>query len=184
MDRIRPLSVELLERLDATLRGVDAEPLQGAGPGLSSDELRRLAADLPAPLPDELALWWMSRTWGAGLLLPDAQFGPLDACIDHYRFRRNWAQENAPESADKWWHPLWFPLLPEDGGTVIAVDLALADAETAPLRLIDWQLYSSDHFGRVIAPSLGSFVADRLDAIDAGDYVYDDHVKIWRRAEQ
>jgi cell wall assembly regulator SMI1 len=112
-------------------------------------------------------------------VLPQAQFGSLPACIEHYRFRRHWAEEDALGPADDWWHPLWFPILPRDGGIVIAADLATGDADTAPLREIDWQAFGSDHFARIVARSLGDYVLDALDAIDAGEYTYDNHLKMW-----
>jgi hypothetical protein len=62
----------------------------------------------------------------------------LQGAPQHYEFRRLFATEQTadhPESTpspDEWWNPAWLPILPIDGGVVLAVDLALGDGTVAP----------------------------------------------------
>jgi cell wall assembly regulator SMI1 len=178
--RTRPLDVATLERLERCLQSVGAESLAGESPGVDAAELTRVERALRVPLPRELALWWTWRTWRPGLILPAAQFGPLPACLAEYASRVRSAGELQSEDSGQLWHALWFPVLAEDGGIVIAADLAAGDHDAAPLRRIDWQGFGSPGFAEVVADSLGEYVTDALDAIDAGRYVYDHRLRFWR----
>jgi len=164
-----PLNVELLQRLEDRLRADGAEPLEGEGPGLAVQDVIERSRVLPAPLPAELILWWTWRTWGSGFILPDAQYSDLPSTLSHYEYRRAYAAEQPadhPETSitpDDWWSPYWLPILPVDGGVVVVANLADSDGDVAPLQSVDWQSIGSDHYARVVASSLGEFVAERLE---------------------
>jgi hypothetical protein len=173
----RPLDVEVLNRLEERLRADGARPIDEASNGSSADELRDLTAAFPGEIPAEAELWWTWRTWGQGWTLPDTQYLPLDAAMQEYEWRRGWASTEglsplSPEiGADDWWQPLWLPLFVIDSGIVLAVDAAESDGATASIREIDWQGFGGSSFARVLAQSLGDYIANKLDAIDAGEYV-------------
>lgn len=183
------LSTEILERLERRLRAVGAPAIQGARPGLPVDEIRRLTAAIPRMLPAEAELWWTWRRWGeGGDMLPDARYAPLDDCMWHYEWQRNWArehgvsQQNPDVTPDDWWHPLWLPVFVVDGGMLVVIDISASDGRSAPIRRIDGQSFGNEHFDPIVAPSLGRYITDVLDAIDAGDYVYEPERHVWTHA--
>lgn len=184
------LSVELLERLEARLCADGAQPIKGSRPGLSTDEIRELAAaaGFPGPVPAEGQLWWSWRSWGQGYILPGTQYAPLAHNLQEYEFRRQWAHEHgiSPQMpdvvADDWWHPLWLPIFVIDGGIVLVLDASDSDGITTPIREVDGQSFGGSYFARIVASSLGDYVAQMLDAIDAGAYRYQPDVHDWSPA--
>jgi hypothetical protein len=180
------LSTDVLERLERLMHTVNAPAFQRAQPGMTVDEIRGLTSSFPGTLPAEAELWWSWRTWGeGGDILPGVWYAPLDAALEHYDVQRRWAREHGvspslPDvTADDWWHPLWLPIFLVDGGMHLVVDVSASDGASAPIRRIDGQSFGGEHFDPIVAPSLGSYVTDMLDAIDAGAYVYDAVNDVW-----
>ena len=137
-------------------------------------------------MPAEAELWWTWRTWGPGHILPGAQYLELDAAVAEYRSRREWAATYGVRSvgfsevsADDWWDPLWLPIFVVDSGIVLSLDLAQSDGSTVEVIQIDGQGFGTDSFAVTVAPSVGDFVAARLDAIDRGDFVYRRDIDLW-----
>jgi hypothetical protein len=181
MGRTRPLSLEVLDRLQTRWRAAGAQPVEPAR--LPADEISAATAAFAGELPVEARLWW-SR-WGQGGVLPAVQYvSPSDA-IREYAFRQREAARLCGSfedlEPDEMWHPGWLPIFAIDGGMVIAIDSTLSDGLSAPLRLIDWQDLGGSHFARIVAGSLGDYITDTLDAIDAGSWTYDATLRRWRR---
>jgi cell wall assembly regulator SMI1 len=78
------------------------------------------------------------------------------------------------------WHPAWLPMFVIDSGIVLVLDCA--HAQNAPVRRVDGQDFGDEYFARVLAPSLGQFVGEILDAIAGGHWRYDPAWGDWRRA--
>src|SRR4051794_14878588 len=185
-DRGEPLNAQILERLQQRLRAEGARPLEGRGPGLTSDEIGGLSQGLPAPLPAELGLWWSWRTWGAGELLPNHEFWPLESSINERASRLEFVAEELPSPQspglmpDYMWHPLWLPVFAHAAGSVVAADLATSNGKVAALRLVDWhEVGEEEGFARVVAPCLGVYLTHLLDELDAGQYLFDSNAKAW-----
>ncbi len=181
----RALSHEVLDRLEHQLQTVGAAPIDGAHQGLAVEHIRRLTAKVVGALPAEAELWWSWCTLAAGWVLPDAQYLTLDEALQEYDERCEWATQYglSPQSPhvtiDDWWHPQWLPVFVIDGGMLYVVDTAGSDGTSAPIRRIDGQSFGGGYFDKVVAPSLGQFITDRLDAIDAGHYIYDADRHVW-----
>jgi hypothetical protein len=183
------LSTALLERFERQLDAVDAPALRGARPGLAVDQIRELLLGFPGTLPTEAELWWSWRGWDeTGDLLPDTKYLPLQEAIAEYRMRRQFAIEEAASpqtpdvSPDDWWPPLWLPVFVVDGGMVLVMDVAASDGDSAPIHRIDWQGFGGSGFDCLMAPSLGRYIGDLVDAIDAGHYIYNADHDFWAEA--
>jgi len=183
---VRILSSETLERLEQRLCTDGVQLIRGAGAGLSSEELSKLTATFADDLPAEARLWWSWRRWGQGWVLPEAQYLALDVAMAEYASRRREAAKLAntplsnPVDPDELWHPGWLPIFVIDNGIDFVIDAGESDGMRAPLRLVDWQDLGSAHFARLVACSLGDYVTGALDAIDAGEWVYDPGLGDWR----
>lgn len=182
----RTLSTAILERFERQLRAVDAPAIRGAQPGLPVKQIRGLVAGFPGTLPTEAELWWSWRTWGeTGDLLPDTKYLPLHQAVAEYNMRRQFAIEegaspqNPGVSPGDWWDPLWLPIFVVDGGMVLVIDTAASDGISAPIRRIDWQGFGGTGFDVLLAPSLGCYFSDLLDAIQAGGYIYNADHDFW-----
>ncbi len=180
------LSPAILERLERTLLRVGAPAIRSAQPGLTTGEIDRLTAAIPGRLPMEAALWWRWRTWGqGGDMLPYTRYARLDDCMEHYEVQRQWAREHGVSALrpdvtpDDWWHPLWLPIFVVDGGMHLVVDISDSNATSAPIRRIDGQSFGDEHFAPVVAPTLGAYISEMLDAIDASDYFYNADQDFW-----
>jgi cell wall assembly regulator SMI1 len=70
----------------------------------------------------------------------------------------------------QWWHPLWIPLTGEPGGNHLCLDLA-------PLRgghkgqVISW--VHDDSVREIVAPTIGGWLKQFADALEAGIYKVD-----------
>ena len=188
MEPIPALSIPMLERLERRLRSVAAPALTHAQPGLPLESVRALTASFPGTVPAEAELWWSWRAWApSGDILPSTKYVAVDEAVNHYRWRRRFALESATSAlsphmtADDWWHPLWLPIFAADGGMVVISDVAASEGISAPIRRIDWQSIGGRGFNLLLAPSLGRYISDLLDAIDAGLYAYEDD--FWTECE-
>jgi hypothetical protein len=72
------------------------------------------------------------------------------------------------------------PVFAHAAGSLVAADLATSNGQVAALWLVDWQEVGEEEgFGRVVASSLGEYLTQRLDELDAGQYLFDTNAKAW-----
>jgi hypothetical protein len=114
----------------------------------------------------------------------------LEVAMSEYLSRRHDAARLAASAmfpdtarAEDFWDLRWFPLFSIDGGMVLVIDVQ-DEGPAAPVRLVDWQDFGGAHFARELAPSLGEYISDALNAIDAGELVFDSGVGDWIRTSR
>jgi cell wall assembly regulator SMI1 len=113
-----------LDELDGLIRTARPELYGRLRPGLSMQEIDRLAEGLrPYHLPSDLVTlyrWhdgWDSYANGEYRpLLPDAQFNSLAESVAQYRA---WWETLGADG----WHPLWFPAFGDQSGELVALEL-------------------------------------------------------------
>ncbi|CAA9496434.1 MAG: hypothetical protein AVDCRST_MAG67-1579 [uncultured Solirubrobacteraceae bacterium] len=133
------LSLEILNRLEQTLRRVSARAIEESEPGMLVENVQRMTATVFGTLPAETLLWWSSRTFAGDWLLPDARYLRLGEALYWYGEQRRWARDHGVSSqspqlmVDDWWHPRWLPLFLIDGGMFYAIDVAASDGTSAPI---------------------------------------------------
>jgi cell wall assembly regulator SMI1 len=183
----RPLDAATLDRLVRCLGDLGVAGIDDRQPGLSTDEIRALTRELPRALPSEVQLWFSRWTWGEDLydMLWNLRYHPLPNCMFLYdqalewerRYRRvgPYPGQRAAHEYAPGWLPLWFALSQQEGPAYIAVDLSASDGIIAPVLAVD----RGGGETKCVAGSVGEFVANALDDIDAGKWLYDRENHNW-----
>jgi hypothetical protein len=77
------LTLELLERLDYTLRGLGAAVVDQWEPGMTREQMDLLTKPHGFVLPDEAALWWgWHNGAGAAEIIPTRQLVTLEGAVE------------------------------------------------------------------------------------------------------
>jgi hypothetical protein len=191
----RVLDDALLEELEALLRRVPRDLVGGRRP----DEVLRPGCDPRAALeregftaPREAVTWW---SWhdGADLEyapLPAVTFLSVDEAVEAYRTQR-WLAENAARAPymldelrdpDRWWHPLWLPILGTGTSSPVFLDIQASPAEP-PVRQVESHLIGSDDYPLSIAPSMGVLIDALMRFCLTGKYEYNHWQRHWQPAD-
>ena len=157
------LTLELLDRLDRTLRDVGAAIVDRWKPGLTREQMNVLTEPYGFRLPDEAALWWAWHN-GAGKgseLTPDREPLALNEVMDGFELEQG-AMSDAcgltrlvgVVSEQPW---LWF-------------DCRVASAAFVPV-------YAGYKSGQpwVVAESIGDMVLALIAAFETGYFTTDEH---------
>jgi cell wall assembly regulator SMI1 len=118
-------------------------------------------------------------------MLWNLRYHPLPNCMllfdqalewqRHYRRVAPPPGHRAPLEHAPGWLPLWFPLSQQEGPAYIAIDLSASDGITAPGLAVD----NGGGETQRVAGSLGELVANALDDVDAGTWLYDREHHYW-----
>jgi hypothetical protein len=96
------LTLELLERLDRTLRDVGASIVERWEPGLTREQMDALTEPHSFRLPDEAALWWSWHNGAGGAdLMPSRHPLTLESAMRGFQIREGdercvWSNANGP----------------------------------------------------------------------------------------
>jgi cell wall assembly regulator SMI1 len=183
-----PLDDDTLDRLVRCLGDLGVAGIDDRRPGLSSNDIRSLTLELPAALPPEVHLWFSRWTWGEDVydLLPRLRYHPLPNCVFLYGQALEMAHDHRegvaqarggrlPADYEPQWTPQWFPLSQQEGPLYLAVDLSGSDGVSAPVLEVD----NGGGDARRVARSLGEYMTQALDEIDAGQWIYDREKHNW-----
>jgi cell wall assembly regulator SMI1 len=153
----------LLARLDKWLAEHRPHFHRGLLPGATPAELEGLGQSLGVPLPESLKAW---LAWHNGLS-PDttARFEEVWTLMNSGQIAEEKRELDA-DAADTGWQPAWIPFLDNDAGDYVCGDTAQAGV---PVREF-WQ-DRKEH--AVVAPSLEAWLAERIEAMERGDYSED-----------
>ena len=172
------LSPEQLKRLWAQLANQEAPVIERSAPGLTDNEIDRLAEPRGVRSGSELRIWW---GWRNGVAADDVQksverelgpgleFLPLEECLELYKWCRT--EFDDPEWS---WPETWLPFMPFGRFAV-----ELAGRSTSAVR--DMDFHHTGHPGRVVAGSLGEVVAWWTEALESGAWKFDRERPVWRR---
>jgi cell wall assembly regulator SMI1 len=178
------LSLTQLERLEALWAEQGAPLVEHLRPGLGANEVENQLAPLGLRLPSEAALWW---GWHDGVPSREPgvmggsylRFLTLADAVEEYRSSRRVAEQAAgiAESADRFWHPSWFPITNTGSGGVIACDCEVASGAATPVRFVHWGHKEDSEVP--VADSFGQMVAWWIEAIECGAWRYDNDLERW-----
>jgi len=163
----------LLTRLDIWLKKHRSRFFKNLNPGASAAELAALAKSLGKPLPAEVAdlLSWHN---GQG----DDYVGYF---VDHWLLLSTTRIAAAKADLDAngtayGWNKDWLPLMDDDGGNYLTVDLA---HQPAPL-LAYWMGETPE----TLAPSLEKWLTTLVTAVEAGQYSQDSERGTFSKAKK
>ncbi len=156
---------ELLARLEKWLTQHRPRYARGLRPGATEDDFVALRGSLNEPVPEDLRqlLAWHN---GQGDDFAGA-------------FEDNWSLMSTAEIADAkrdldaqagdgqtGWQPAWIPILDDDSGNYLCLDPTLPGV---PLR----EFRSTSPEAPTVAPSLGAWLVDFVQAVEGGQYAED-----------
>jgi cell wall assembly regulator SMI1 len=154
----------LLTRLETWLKKHRRHYRKGLLPGADPSELATLEKKIGMALPAALKalLTWhngqssdtISRFEDQWSLMSSAQIGEAKHELDAD------AAESQPKTG---WQPSWIPFLDNDAGDYVCLDTSQPGA---PVR--EFWLDQAEH--PVVAPSLDAWLADRIAAMERGEY--------------
>jgi cell wall assembly regulator SMI1 len=158
-----PDMARLLARLEKWLAEHRPHFHRGLLPGATPAELENLRQSLGVPLPESLKAW---LAWHNGIS-PDTMA----------RFEENWIlmssgqiaeakRELDADAAETGWQPVWIPFLDDDAGDYVCLDTSQPGV---PVR--EFWLDRKEH--PVVAPSLEACLAERIEAMERGEFSED-----------
>ena len=179
------MSDKQLARLEELLRERGAPVVPRLQPPATPEALAAVEEYLGRPLPLEVRQWW---GWHDGTnAKPDERaargsIGPFfiflraERAIEVTRYRRNEAEDIAPEDPDSLWRGTWLAI-----GTFgrVACDCAVEADASVPILKVDPHLV--DELGGVAARSFGEMVRWWIEALEAGAWIYEAEHDRWER---
>jgi len=161
-----------LNRLDDLWRDVDPEFAAKLAPGLSSDELDAVEAQVGLTFPVELRAWfgWHNgmREWGNGGLFVQNKLLTIANAVEAYEFLVEGALEITEGTSwkpeDTYWGLSWFPFMGADA-TFDGIDCSGDPSAAAPV----FQTYKEGDPSRV-SDTLAEVVEWWFELFDAGAY--------------
>jgi cell wall assembly regulator SMI1 len=155
----------LLARLERWLAVHRPDFYKGLLPGARLEELEALQNKLGVPLPESLkALLAWHNGQSADTI---ARFEQHWALMSTAQIAEAKSELDANALEDKTgWQPAWIPLLDNDAGDYVCLDTSEA---SAPVR--EFWLDRTEH--PIVAASLEAWLAERIDAMERGQYHQD-----------
>jgi cell wall assembly regulator SMI1 len=158
--------------------------------GASEEEIARAEQALGLSLPEDLRASYRIHNGAedSGLFpasgLDENGYSPLSlAEVLEERHESSPASDKyvtADEAVQaRHWHPHWLPFASNGGGDYLCVDLAPAPGGT-PGQVIEWLHETSER--KRVAPSLGDYLRDLAEGLEAGRYKYDSESGVHRPA--
>lgn len=157
-------------------------------PGPSEDRVRGELEAIGLQPSKELLRWWTYFDGPAEAcrvrpleILPGLEFLSRRLAVRAYRSLGEVAVRSAavvpsgPVRPDDIWHPQWIPIFGILSGGEVVVDCSNGSEQAAPLRIA----YPDEIDERVLAPDLGTFIAQSTTWLNAGEHGYDAEAGRW-----
>ena len=170
-------------RIELWLAEFAPEVLNSLQPGATDEQISNTEAALGVTFPEDVRASYRIHDGqspeGPGIM--DAwEFLSLSRMLDEWRIWKGLLDggdladaKSEPEEgvADDWWNPKWVPLTYSGSGDHHCLDLApMPGGEVGQIVL----MYHDIPTRQVVAQSLGEWLKDFADDLEAGRYVYDE----------
>jgi cell wall assembly regulator SMI1 len=166
------------------VRACGAPVAQHLRPGLSDDEIERLAAPFGLSLSREARTWWgwhdgvdpeLRPTTERDLGGPLQGFVTLGEALAGYGRCRRFLLDELGNRADQDWPPSWLPVTAYSGGDFVVCDCSGDSGAPSTIHIVEWE--DPDPAPR--AESFGDMVSAWIEAIDVGRWIYDRDTRRW-----